>query len=88
MPRPGERTRSRKRTTKPVPGGRTCTQFKYEVAARSTCSRCGRELAGVSNSSPKARKLNRSGKRVQRVHGGQLCHVCIKTALREAARAL
>ncbi|MGD0495225.1 MAG: 50S ribosomal protein L34e [Candidatus Bathyarchaeia archaeon] len=88
MPRPGERTRSRKRTPKPLPGGKTGTQFKYEIAARPTCSRCGRQLAGVSNSSPKVRKLNRSGRRVQRVHGGQLCHECIKTALRQAARAL
>jgi large subunit ribosomal protein L34e len=88
MPRPAERTRSRKAIPKPLPGGKAGVRFKHEIAARPICSLCGRQLAGVSNSSQKVRTLNLSGRRVQRVHGGQLCHDCIKTALRRAVRTL
>ncbi|HVO86086.1 MAG TPA: 50S ribosomal protein L34e [Candidatus Eisenbacteria bacterium] len=86
MPRPSERTRSRKRVTKPLPGGRTGTLFKGEAGARLRCSICSQELAGVPNTS-KTRKLNQSKKTVRRPYGGQLCANCLKTAFKQAVRA-
>ena len=87
MPRPSERTRSRIRVTKPLPGGNAGTQFKGESSAPSRCSLCGQLLAGVANSSPlKSRKSNRTRKKVWRLYGGQLCHNCLKTAMKESAR--
>jgi len=89
MPRPSERTRSRVRVTKPLPGGKTGTQFKGEIGALSRCSRCGQQLAGISSSNPlKSRKSDLSRKKVWRIYGGQLCHSCLKTALRQSAREL
>ncbi|MEM3641787.1 MAG: 50S ribosomal protein L34e [Candidatus Bathyarchaeia archaeon] len=87
MPRPAQRTRSRKRVCKALPGGRTGTQFKSEVTASSSCGLCKKPLAGVPRLSPsKMRKLNRTRRRIWRIYGGQLCHDCLKTAIKQAAR--
>ncbi|HJW98026.1 MAG TPA: 50S ribosomal protein L34e [Candidatus Bathyarchaeia archaeon] len=87
MPRPSERTRSKKRLIRPLPGGTSGTLFKGEVGSPLKCSVCGQELAGVSNTS-KSRRLNLSKKRVWRPFGGQMCHSCLKTALKQTARKI
>lgn len=89
MPRPSERTRSRKRAFKPSPGGKMGTRLKNEIGAFSRCISCGRQLAGLSNSSSlKTRMLNKGKKSVWRPYGGQLCHNCLKVALKQAAKTL
>lgn len=89
MPRPALRTRSRKRVSKALPGGRTSMQFNREIPVKTRCSVCGNLLAGIPRLVPsKARKLNRTRRRVSRVYGGQFCPNCLKTALKRAARAL
>ncbi|MEM2911986.1 MAG: 50S ribosomal protein L34e [Candidatus Bathyarchaeia archaeon] len=89
MPRPELRTRSRKPVCKALPGGRTGIHFKLEVVAKSSCSRCGKPLTGVPRLSPsEIRKLNRTRKRIWRIYGGQLCHDCLKTALKQATRTI
>jgi large subunit ribosomal protein L34e len=85
MPRPSERTRSKKRLVRPLPGGTSGTLFKGEIGAPVKCSVCGKELAGVSNTY-KSRRLNLTKKRVWRPFGGQICHSCLKTALKQTAR--
>ncbi|MGB9854044.1 MAG: 50S ribosomal protein L34e [Candidatus Bathyarchaeales archaeon] len=89
MPKPAQRTRSRKRVCKALPGGRTSTHFKLEVTATSSCSHCSKPLTGVPRLSPsKMGKLNRTRRRIWRIYGGQLCHNCLKAALKQAARTI
>ncbi|MGQ9538349.1 MAG: 50S ribosomal protein L34e [Candidatus Bathycorpusculaceae bacterium] len=89
MPRPAQRTRSRKRVSKALPGGSTGVHYKREVTAQNICSLCGRLLAGTPSLPPsEMRKLNRTKRRISRIYGGQLCHSCLKTALKRAARIL
>jgi large subunit ribosomal protein L34e len=87
MPRPQNRTRSKKRVSKALPGGGHTTTYKQKAVGAACCSICGRPLAGTEHLSKlKASKLNRSKKRVWRPYGGQLCHNCLQTSLRQAAR--
>ncbi|MEM3783595.1 MAG: 50S ribosomal protein L34e [Candidatus Bathyarchaeia archaeon] len=89
MPRPAKRTRSRKRVFKALPGGRTSMHYKREVTAQNSCSLCGRPLTGIPSLPPsEMRTLNRTKRRISRIYGGQLCHNCLKTALKQAVRIL
>lgn len=89
MPRPALRTRSRKRVSKALPGGRTSTHFKREIPGQAKCSVCGGPLAGFPRLLPsEIRRLNRSQRKVSRIYGGQVCPNCLKTALKQAARTL
>lgn len=89
MPRPALRTRSRKRVSKALPGGRTSVHFKREVPAKTSCGFCGNPLAGIPKMLPsEIRKLNRSKRRISRIYGGQLCSNCLKIALKQAARTI
>jgi len=88
MPRPALRTRSRKRVSKALPGGRTGIHFKREIPAQASCSVCGNPLAGLPRLLPsETRKLNRSKRKVSRIYGGHVCPNCLKTALKQAVRA-
>jgi large subunit ribosomal protein L34e len=87
MPRPSQRTRSRKRLQKRLPGGGATTHYKKEKTGTSHCVRCNRVLPGVPKlSQSKMGKLTASQKRIQRTHGGQLCHVCLQELLKHAVR--
>ncbi len=87
MPRPSQRTRSRKHSPKRLPGGDATIHFKKEKVKASRCARCDRILAGVPRlPQSKTGKLTASQKRIQRVYGGQLCHVCLQDLLKHAVR--
>jgi large subunit ribosomal protein L34e len=87
MPRPMLRNRSRKRVYKALPGGRTGIHFKREIVGENCCSVCGSLLAGIPKLLPsETRKLNRTKRRISRIYGGQICHNCLKTALKKAVR--
>ncbi|MEM2103378.1 MAG: 50S ribosomal protein L34e [Candidatus Bathyarchaeia archaeon] len=89
MPRPFKRTRSLKRVCKALPGGRVTTHYKRCSKDKSSCSVCGRLQAGVPQTSTSEKgRLNRVKKRISRLYGGQLCHSCLKSALKQAAKAL
>jgi len=89
MPRPSQRTRSKKRVNKALPGGGKGVHYKREVSALPRCYLCGQPLAGIPHlSTSEIRKLNRSKRRIWRIYGGQLCHNCLKKALKQAARTL
>jgi large subunit ribosomal protein L34e len=89
MPKPSQRVRSLKRIRKALPGGRGATHYKAEVGASLSCAVCGEPLAGIPKlTSIKFRKLNRTRKKVSRIYGGQLCHSCLKTALKQAVKNL
>jgi large subunit ribosomal protein L34e len=87
MPRPHERTRSRKRVNKTAPSGKKVNRYKQKISATAHCGLCGQPLAGIAHLTPlKASKLSRSKRRVWRPYGGQLCHECLKLNLRQIAR--
>jgi len=87
MPRPSQRTRSRKRSPKRLPGGGATIHYKKEKVKASHCARCNRVLSGVPRLlKSKMGKLTASQKRIQRMYGGQLCHVCLQDLLKHAVR--
>ncbi|NWG10379.1 50S ribosomal protein L34e [Candidatus Bathyarchaeota archaeon] len=89
MPQPHLRTRSKKRLKTPLPGGKKQVHYKKEKTSASTCAMCGQLLSGISRLTPsKVRKLNRTKRKIWRLHGGNLCHNCLKNALKQAARTL
>ena len=87
LPRRSNRTRSRKRVTKGLPGAGQGTHYKLRVGAVRCCRICKRPLAGVPRASRfVAVKLNRGRKTVQRPFGGEICSDCLKRGLRQAAK--
>ncbi|MGB9676417.1 MAG: 50S ribosomal protein L34e [Candidatus Bathyarchaeales archaeon] len=87
MPQPHLRTRSEKRLRVALPGGRSKMHYKKELTAAPTCALCKKPLAGIPQlTTAKIRKLNRSKRRIWRLHGGKICHNCLKNALKQAAR--
>ncbi|MEM3550512.1 MAG: 50S ribosomal protein L34e [Candidatus Bathyarchaeia archaeon] len=89
MPKPSQRVRSLKRVSKALPGGRCATHYRAEAVASMSCAACGKHLLGIPRlTSMEFRKLNRTRKKVSRIYGGQLCHSCLKTALKKAVETL
>jgi large subunit ribosomal protein L34e len=87
MPTPHQRTRSKRRVRRTVPGGRIRTLYKAKARTSFCCRLCGQPLAGISNTNPSdAHKLNRTRRRINRPYGGQLCHKCLRSILGRTAR--
>ncbi|MGQ9551335.1 MAG: 50S ribosomal protein L34e [Candidatus Bathycorpusculaceae bacterium] len=87
MPTPHLRTRSSKRANAKPPSGGKRVRYKPEVASKPSCPICGKPLGGIAHLPPvKRRRLNRSKRRIWRPYGGNLCHDCLKTALKQSAR--
>lgn len=87
MPKPYQRTRSRRRTSLKLPGKDATIHYKRERIGASHCFRCGRVLPSVPVLiSSKLRSLPASERRLQRMYGGQLCHICLQEALKQAVR--
>lgn len=87
MPRPSQRTRSRKRSPKRLPGGGATMHYKKEKVGASRCARCSRVLSGVPRLAQSSMgKLTASQKSIQRMYGGQLCHICLQDLLKHVVR--
>jgi large subunit ribosomal protein L34e len=88
MPKPQLRTRSRKRETKRLPGTRTTIHYKQKKVGASHCVKCGRLLQSTPKLAPsKMHGLPASQRRLHRMYGSQLCHVCLQEALKQAVRS-
>lgn len=89
MPQPHLRTRSRKRLNVKLPGGENRLHYRASGISPLLCTICDKPLAGIPHGAQKEmRKLNRSKKRIWRPYGGQICHNCLKNALKQAVRSL
>jgi len=87
MPRPSQRTRSKKRVKVKLPGGRTTIHYKREKANPARCGRCGQILHGIPRCHPaELRKLPANQRRIERMYGGNLCHNCLKELLKQTVR--
>jgi large subunit ribosomal protein L34e len=88
MPKPSQRTRSKKRNPLKLPGSGAAMHYKRERIGISHCFQCGRLLPSVPRlTSSRLRSLSASKKRLQRMYGGQLCHICLQEALKQTVRS-
>ncbi len=89
MPRPGLRTRSKRKVFVRTPGGRVVVHYKPRKTGPARCAICGRPLNGVPRLRPyRLRKLAKTEKRPERPYGGYICSSCLARLYREAARSL
>ncbi|MCD6488154.1 MAG: 50S ribosomal protein L34e [Desulfurococcales archaeon] len=88
MPRPGLRTRSKRRVYRRTPGGRVVIHYRKRRPGPARCALCGRPLNGVPRLVPSMlRKLAKTEKRPERPFGGYLCPQCLRKQLKEAIRS-
>jgi large subunit ribosomal protein L34e len=74
---------------KSLPGGKNKVYFKKEKPKGPSCFLCGKPIAGFPRLTPsETNKQNRSRKRVWRPYAGQVCHSCLKNALKQTARTM
>ncbi len=84
MPAGREKSRSKRRIQRRLPGGRTKTYFKEALPSFAKCGRCGRPLSGVPRYN-KHRKLAKTEKRPERPYGGNLCSKCFREEMKKQA---
>ncbi|OYT39883.1 MAG: 50S ribosomal protein L34e [Desulfurococcales archaeon ex4484_58] len=89
MPRPSQRTRSRRRVYVRTPGGRLVIHYEPRRPNIARCAICGRPLNGVPRLRPvELNKLAKTEKRPERPYGGVICPSCLARLVRESARIL
>ncbi len=87
MPRPGLRTRSKKKIYVRTPGGRVTVHYRSKKPGQPRCAICGRPLHGVPRLRPyQLRKLAKTEKRPERPYGGYICPSCLARLYRVAVR--
>ncbi len=88
MPRPSQRTRSRRKVKVRTPGGRVVIHYEPRRPGPARCAICGRPLHGVPRLRPvELRKLAKTEKRPERPYGGYICPRCLARLYREAIRS-
>jgi len=88
MVRPGLRTRSKRRLSVRIPGGRTVLHYRKPKSKKARCAICGRPLHGVPRLRPvELRKLPKTKKRPERPYGGYLCPSCLAKLLKASIHA-
>ena len=87
MPRPSQRSRSKRRVKKKMPGGKTRQSYAARRPKVHKCSKCGIELKGMPRLMPTiAKKSPRTKKTVNRPYGGFLCAKCARDKIKQEAR--
>jgi large subunit ribosomal protein L34e len=87
MPKRSLRTRSKKRQTLRLPGGRTGTHYTREKIKSQRCARCEKPLSGIPRLiSSGVRKLPASQRKIERPYGNLLCPTCLQESLKQAVR--
>lgn len=88
MPKPSQRTRSTRRNSLKLPGGRVTVHYRGERTGASRCARCARLLLSIPRLTPsRLPTFPASRKKIQRIYGSQLCHVCLQEGLKQAVRS-
>ena len=87
MPIPSLRSRSLRKVSRKVPGGRVSLQYKKMKPKAARCGNCGAVLKGVARELPyKMRTMTKSKKRPERPYGGVLCSKCTRQMIIDKAR--
>ncbi len=88
MPRPSQKTRSRRRVYVRLPGGDTVIHYEKRRPGPARCAICGRPLNGVPRLRPvELRKLPKTAKRPERMYGGVICPSCLEKLLKKTIRS-
>lgn len=78
MPRPGHRSRSKRRKFVRIPSGKTVIRYEKRHKGFYKCAVCGKPLSGVPREPSKFPKNQR---RPERAYGGYLCADCLRREL-------
>ncbi|MFQ5474547.1 MAG: 50S ribosomal protein L34e [Candidatus Nanoarchaeia archaeon] len=88
MSAPRLRSRTLRRVSKRIPGGRTVMHHVKRKPSKARCGNCGRELKAIPRKLPASLKNTpKTQKRPERPFGGVLCSACMRTKLVEKARS-
>jgi large subunit ribosomal protein L34e len=88
MPAPRLRSRTLRRVSKRVPGGKTVLQHVKRNPSKAKCGKCGKELKAVPRKNPaQLKNTPKTQKRPERPFGGVLCSACMRSQLVEKARS-
>ncbi len=88
MVAPQYRSRSKKRVSRRMPGGKTVLHYKQGKPDKNHCGRCGKPMQGVPNANPsKMRKMSRSERIPTRIYAGILCADCTESLMRYITRS-
>ncbi len=78
MPRPSQRSRSKRRVYVRIPSGKTVIRYEKRHKKFYRCAICGKPLAGVPREPSKVPKNQR---RPERAYGGYICAECLRREL-------
>ena len=88
MPKPGHRSRSKRRVQRKMPGGATKQKYVSRKLGVHKCASCGAKLKGIPRlSATKAKHTSKTNKRPERPFGGFLCASCARKKLKAEARS-
>jgi len=83
MPKPKDRSRSKRKVFKRVPGGKTKLTFrKKKHTDKHRCAICKNVLQATHSK----KKLTKTQRKPERLFGGHLCHKCTDKVVTYAAR--
>jgi large subunit ribosomal protein L34e len=89
MPRGMFKSKTFRRVSKKVPGGRTLLKFLRRNPSIAHCGRCGAILHGIPRGNAEdISKLSKTQKRPERPFGGVLCSKCLKDVLKYEVREI
>ncbi|MFX0196232.1 MAG: 50S ribosomal protein L34e [Candidatus Hodarchaeota archaeon] len=87
MPRPMQRTRSKRKIKSKTPGKRETTHFYKRKPQRARCASCGALLSGIARKrATTLTRISKTKKRPGRTHAGVYCHGCVSIRLKAAIR--
>jgi len=84
MPKPSQRTRSKKKVVARLPGGEHRTQYTGKKHKFARCSICGVKLSGVPTQMHG--KYSKTQRRPNRPYGGAICHSCLRNKIKSEVR--
>lgn len=77
------RSRSIKRRSVRIPGGKSVVHFGKEKPKKHSCGRCGKELHGTPNAIPiKIRNMRKTERVPEKPYAGVLCGECLEDLMR------
>ena len=83
MPKPKDRSRSKRKVFKKMPSGKTKLTFQKKIHSdKQRCAICKSVLQATHSNN----KLSKSQKRPERKFGGHLCHKCLDKVITYSAR--
>lgn len=88
MVRPALRSRSLRKVTRKIPGGRSVIQYKSKRPKKGACATTGQALKGAASKKASALKSSsRSSKRPSRPFGGKLSASAARVIMKNRARS-